>query len=88
MTVDELLKVSEGLSWVSARLAALPENRDEAVQASLMCAMANVVVSELAKHLSEGVEPYEALRRTAIGDLAVPESTAALMKMLGARPER
>ena len=80
MNVEELIKVSEGLSWMSGRLQALPEDRKQAMQASVVCAMANLIVAELVKHLHDGVEPYEALRLTAVGGLESSASQRALWK--------
>lgn len=86
MKIDELLRVAEGLGWMSDRLAALPENRDDGLAAGLHCQMARLIVLELARHLSDGVEPYEALRRAAVGELEVPPEKATLLRLL--RPNR
>ena len=87
MNADELLKVSEGLCWVTARLGDMPEEKQEALAAMAACTMANLVVVELAHHLAHGVEPYEALRRAAIGTLPVNESTTTMMKIFLAKPK-
>ena len=87
MKVDELQKVSEGLSWVINRLASLPEHKDEASEAFLHCSYARLVVDELAHHLAHGVEPYEALRRTAVGEMPLSESQSILVKILAAKPK-
>lgn len=86
MNVDELLKVSDGLSWVSDRLSDLPENKTEAITAVLYCQMARLVVVELAHHLLNGIEPYEALRRTAAGELPISDQQMVMMKILTAKP--
>lgn len=86
MNADELLKVSDGLKWIADRLADLPENKTEAITAVLYCQMARLVVIELAHHLLHGIEPYEALRRTAVGDLPISDQQMVIMKILTAKP--
>ncbi|MDO8447988.1 MAG: hypothetical protein Q7T10_04195 [Rhodoferax sp.] len=86
MNVDELQKVSEGLGWIADRLANLPEHKIDAVTSAMYCQLARLVVDELAHHLAHGVEPYEALRRTAVGEMPLTESQATLIKILAAKP--
>ena len=74
MNADELLKVSEGLCWVTARLGDMPEEKQEALAAMAACTMANLVVVELAHHLAHGVEPYEVCGEL---QLALSQSTKA-----------
>ena len=88
MTPTELVNVVDGLNWVSGRLRELPEDRDDAMFASLSCSLASLVVAELAKQLFDGVEPYEALRRAAVGAMAAPESDVTTWKILAARPKK
>ena len=78
MNYEELVKVCEVLGWVAGRLRELPEQREDALQAEVICERARLVVGELAVHLSKGVEPYEALRRTAAGELPLSEHQKVL----------
>ena len=86
MNADELMKVSDGLGWIVERLNELPEDKKDAVEASLYCSAARLVVMELVHHLVSGVEPYEALRRTAVGELNLCESQKTLWKVFTAKP--
>lgn len=86
MNVDELLKVSEGLSWVAEQLRELPDVKSEvesevklnAVLASGQCSIAQLIVTELVVHLSQGLKLSEALQRTAVGALSLDGSVGAL----------
>ncbi len=88
MNAIELLTVSEGLSWVTEQIQDLQENREDALQAAMFCSLANLVVAELIKHLTDGVEPHEALRRAAVGSVSVPDSTATVINLLAAKPTK
>ena len=79
---DQLINTSETLSALFQRFVDLPEHRDDAMQAALCCVQASLIVSELAHHLVHGVEPYEALRRTAVGELAIPPAKATMFALL------
>lgn len=87
MTVDELQKVSEGLGWIAGRLLDCPDYKPEAVTAGTYCSIARLIVDELAVHLVRGVEPYEALTKTARGELLLTASQSTLMKILAANPK-
>jgi antirestriction protein ArdC len=71
-------------------LKELPEAREDALSASLHCTIANMIVVELAKHLAEGVEPYDALRLAAIGSLPLRPSKGETLRLLAnmARTEK
>jgi hypothetical protein len=82
LNVDQLLAASDVLGWMSDRLSDLPENKEEGVVASLQCLLGRTIILQLAKHLQDGVEPYEALRRTAIGDLPLTQRQKDLWNTL------
>lgn len=82
MNSEQLLNAADALAWVSLRLKELPESREDALSASLHCTIANMIVVELAKHLAEGVDPYEALRLSAIGSLPLRPDKGETLRLL------
>ena len=88
MTLDELKKLDDGLARLSDRFLSLPEHREKALEISLHCQYVKLVVGELAMHLANGVDPYEALCNTALGILPVEESKATLLKILTVNPKQ
>jgi len=82
MNSKQLLEAAEVLDWVSVRLKELPEARPDALTASLHCTMANMVVVELARHLRDGVDPYDALRLAAVGSLTIRPEKAEILRLL------
>lgn len=83
MNSMQLLEAAEVLDWISVRLKELPEARPDALTASLHCTMANMVVVELARHLKDGVDPYEALRLAAVGSLKFRPERSEILRLLG-----
>jgi hypothetical protein len=82
MNSKQLLEAAKVLDWVSVRLKELPEARPDALTASLHCTMANMIVVELARHLSDGVDPYEALRLAAVGSLTIRPQKSEILRLL------
>ena len=82
MNSKQLLEAADVLDWISVRLKELPEAREDALSASLHCTVANMIVVELAKHLSADVDPYEALRLAAIGSLTMRPDKAEILHLL------
>ena len=90
MNPEQLLNAADALAWISVRLKELPEAREDALSAALHCTIANMVVVELAKHISEGVEPYDALRLAAIGSLPArpkKDETIRYLANMASRPK-
>ncbi len=83
MNANQLLGAAEVLEWMSVRLKELPEAREDALSASLHCTIASMIAVELAKHLKDGVEPYEALRLAAIGTLIRRPGKGETLRLLG-----
>jgi hypothetical protein len=81
MNADELSKVASGLEWVADRLQDLPENRIDGEIASLHCRAAGFIVAELVKNLNDGLEPTEALRRAATGELLIDTTTRTVSRV-------
>lgn len=82
MNSKQLLEAADVLDWVSVRLKELPEARGDALTASLHCTIANMIVVELARHLSDGVDPYDALRRAAVGSLTIRPEKGEVLRLL------
>lgn len=82
MNAEQLQPVSDCLGALAERLGALPEHRAQAVHAALACVMARTVVAELAAHLKAGVDPYDALCRSAVGEMPMPPAAAQLYRRL------
>ncbi|MBL8339530.1 MAG: hypothetical protein JNM97_22380 [Rhodoferax sp.] len=87
MNIDRLSICSEVLGAMAANFAAMPEDRKNAVTAGLHCVMAQSYVVELARHLADGMEPYDAMEATAKGTMAIPESAATVFAILTAKPK-
>lgn len=85
--IERLLAASQTCSELGQRLVELPEAREEAMQAGLVCSMASLIMSEMAKHLADGAEPYEALRRTALGELSIPPEKATALRVVAGLPK-
>lgn len=88
MNSRQLLLAAGVLDWLSVKLKELPEARPDALTASLHCTIANMVIVELAKHLSDGVEPYEALRLAAVGSLTIRPEKSEILRLLATMIEQ
>lgn len=88
MTVEELLQRGKVLSQVSERFGEIPENQHKCIEACIHLTIANLYIMELAHHVSDGMDPYDAIIATANGELNLPESTASLIRLLAAKPKR
>ena len=87
MNVEKLDVCSEVLGTMAANFAAMPADKANAVQAALYCEIARSYVVEFARHLAEGMEPYDAMEATAKGTIAIPESAATVFTILTAKPK-
>ena len=88
MNIEQLLSCAAVLGEMSNNFTALPTDKENAVQAGLYCQMAQLYVLELAKHLTDGMEPYDAIVSTANGELELPESKLMVLKVLTAQPNK
>lgn len=79
MNVEKLRQAASVLNELSEAFGRLPESQVEAVTASLHCQLVNTYLVEIAKHLSDGMDTYDALVRAALGDTSLVD--------LGARDE-
>ncbi len=88
MNIEQLHSCAAVLGEMSNNFTALPTDKENAVQAGLYCQMVQLYVLELAKHLTDGMEPYDAFVATANGQLVIPESKALVLKVLAAKPNK
>lgn len=88
MNVQQLQDCAAVLGEMSSNFLALPTDKANAVQAGTYCLMAQSYVLELAKHLTDGMEPYDAFVATAKGELEIPESKSVMLALLAAKPTR
>ena len=80
MNADELVQAGKVLGWISEQLKNLPEKRDAATPAGLICSAASLIVLHMALHMTNGEDPYDALIRAAESPDA--ESQVKLREML------
>lgn len=91
MEVDKLMEAAAVINELNNGFVDLPESPREATLASLTLTMAELYLVEMANHLIEGKEPYDALLATARGEMTLPKSAEAkltLMKLLAAKPTK
>lgn len=83
MKSERVLEAGAVLGWLAEQAGAFPEPSDEAAAMALHLTLANMYLTEYAAHLSKGLEPYDALRETLSGTLALSQRqrdvTRALM---------
>jgi len=82
MNSKQLADVSRGLMWVAEQMADLPEEREQATRSMMVCSLAALIVNELAYHLDQGSEPYDAVLRTARGEYQLTDEQQILWKIL------
>ena len=87
MNTQDLLKCCEQLDTVATNFAAVPEN-PKAVEVALLCRVAQNYIVELAYHLAEGMEPFDAVEATAKGTLEFTPSAALVMQILAAKTKQ
>ena len=88
MTVDELNGCATLLGDGGMNFAKLATANRDALQAGMACVNAQSYLVELAAHLQAGMEPFDANEAAARGALALPESAAAVLRMLSAKPTK
>lgn len=87
MDKQSLRICGEVLSTLTEHFSKIPENKREALQAAAVCTVAHSYVVELAVHLANGMEPYDACVATVEGTLEIPPSAATVFALLGATPK-
>jgi hypothetical protein len=87
MNVQQLLDAVSTLQEVGEAFSNMPEEEKESTIASLHMTAANLYLIQLAKHLQDGVEPYDAVLMVAKGDtpltdLGVTEEQMTVFRLL------
>lgn len=85
MNIQRLQDCAAVLGEMSDNFMKMPSDKESASQAGLYCLLAKTYVLEFAKHLTDGMEPFDALEATARGDLKIPEEKTLLLKILTAK---
>lgn len=88
MDVEKLMQAVSAIEEVADAFGNMPEDQKECVEASLHCRITSLYLIELAKHLQEGMEPYDACLATAQGktllsDVGVREEQQTVINLLG-----
>jgi len=87
MTPEKLLAAIEIINEVGDAFNACPEDRPKAIEAALFLVLAGNYLSELAVHMHNGVELYDAALNTARGELQLTDAQQTLIKILIPRAE-
>lgn len=72
MQVDKLIDAAEILGELSDNFQRMPEEQRNSLCASLQIEIVRLFLLELAKHIADGMDPYDAMIKTAIGDTPIP----------------
>ena len=86
MNIEQLQACADVLGELARDFTALPTADANGKEAGLYCAMTRLIVLELAKHIVDGMEPYDAMVATANGELEIPEKSLLVLKILTAKP--
>ncbi|MBA3597965.1 MAG: hypothetical protein H0W40_11410 [Methylibium sp.] len=82
MNAKQVAGADDVLSWLSEQASCLPEARENAVQMTVVLTMARLYLVEFATHLSRGMEPYDALKATANGELEFTQRQQDLWRVV------
>ena len=85
MISEDLLRATDALGWVVGRLIELPEAQLDALSAATACTLARVVLVELAEGIHAGMDPYDALVRSAKTRLSLSQAHAQAFQVLATR---
>ena len=88
MNIDQLLACADVLGELSRDFTALPTEDTNGKAAGLYCGMVRLIALELAKHITDGMEPYDAMVATANGELKLTEKNMVMAKILMAKPSK
>lgn len=73
MNVQQLLDAVSTLQEVGEAFGGMPEEQGESAIACLHMTATNLYLIQLAKHLQDGMEPYDAVLKVAKGDTPLSE---------------
>jgi hypothetical protein len=86
ITTQKLLDAADTLSSLSEAFSNLQmpdeDQSCKAASAGISCSLVMLICAELAKHLNDGKELFEALRATARGELPIPPGVTAELQRL------
>ena len=82
MNPDDLQTCADVLSKMADSFAAMPDNKSEAIAASLVCQYARSMVLDYSLSLAEGLEPFDAMEATINGARQIPESIMDVIKAI------
>jgi len=85
MDVEKLIDAITVIEQVADNFGSMPEDKKGSVTAALHCRMCGLYLVELAKHLQDGMDPYDAYIAAALGDMELPETAQTVANLL--RPE-
>ncbi len=88
MNVDQLLACSSVLGEMATNFHALPTEDTHAKEAGFYCQIVQNYVLEFAKHLVDGMEPYDAAVATAAGELQLSTGASMVLSILAAKPNQ
>lgn len=83
MNIEQLTICSDVLGKMAESFNAMPSDQKDAVQAALICTMAQSYVVEFAKHMSDGLEPFDAMEATVKGSMEIPATASGSALVLG-----
>lgn len=87
MNVEKIMQAVSVIEEIADALNDMPQDHRECVMASLQCRMVSLYLMTLAKHLQDGMEPYDAYLAAAAGktnlsDIGVRDSQITLFNLL------
>lgn len=87
MNVQQLLDAASTLKEVGEVFNNMPEEREESAEASLYMNIVHSYLVELAKHLQNGMEPYDAVLKalkddTPLTEYGIPEERITAFRLL------
>ena len=86
MNIDALQECTQTPGELIRMFGDVPGNGKSA-EAALHLAMAQSYVAELAHHLQDGKEMFDAVEATALGTLEIPPEKAVVFQILAAKPK-
>ena len=87
MEQTRLQAAADTLGQLAQNFASMPTEKERAAEAGLYLVLAQAILTELAMHLSRGLDHYEAMEATARGELKFPDSAATVLRLMAAKPE-
>jgi hypothetical protein len=90
MNVEKLMQAVGVIEEVTNVFQDMPEDQEECILAAIQCQMVGLYLMEFARHLRDGMEPYDACLavaqgKTLLSDMGVSDSQITLFKLLGGK---